>query len=72
MLQTTAIGFRWRQGREEGGEDVKWVWLCEGCVATPIQEMKLAVAWAVLYSGIDECVCSVACGIGCLLLVSRH
>ena len=31
--------------------------------------MKLALVWAVLYSGLDECGCSVAmwvlCGMGC-------
>ena len=33
----------------------EWVWLCEGCVAPPIQEIMLAVAWVVLYSGLVEC-----------------
>ena len=54
----TTVGICWQQGREEGGEDVEWVWLCGGCVAPPIQEIRLAVVWAVLYSGLDECVCS--------------
>ena len=56
---------------EEGGEDIKWVWFCGECVGPPIQLMRLAVAWAVLYSGLVECVCSVdlwvlcaICGIG--------
>ena len=38
--------------------------------------MRLAVVWAVLYSGLDECVCSMAmwmlcvnCGMGCGLPV---
>ena len=47
-------------GREEGGEDVEWVWLCGGCVVPPIQDIRFAVVWAVLYSGLDECVCSTA------------
>ena len=36
------------------------MWLCEECVAPTIHEMRLAVARAVLYSGIVECMCSVA------------
>lgn len=76
MRQTTTVGICWQQDREEGGEDVEWVWLCGGCVAPPIQEMRSAVVWAVLYSGLDECVCSMAmwmlcvnCGMGCGLPV---
>ena len=64
------------EGREEGGEDVEWGWLCGGCVAPSIQEIRSAVVWAVLYSGLDECVCSTAmwmlcvdCGMGCGLPV---
>ena len=53
---------------------------CAGCVARPIQEMRLSVAWAVSYCGLVECVCSVAmwflcvnCGMGCgLPVVMRH
>ena len=48
-----------QQSRKEGGEDMEWVWLCGGCIAPPIQEMRLAVVWAV-YSELYECVCSVA------------
>ena len=76
MRQTTAVGSCWQQGREEGDQDVEWVWLCGGCVAPPIQEMRLAVVWAVSYSGLEECVCSMAmwmlcvnCGMGCGLPV---
>ena len=57
MSVKDAVYLCWQQGREEGGEDVDWVWLCGGCVAPPVQERRLAVAWAVLYV---ECVCSVA------------
>ena len=46
---------------------MEWVWLCGGCVALPIQEMRLAVA------GLVECVFSVSlrvkCGMGCELPV---
>ena len=45
MWQTTTIGIFWQQGREEGDEDVEWVWLSGGCVSPPTQEMRLAVAW---------------------------
>ena len=45
----------------------------------PIQEMRLAVAWAMLYSGLVECVSSVAmwvvcvdCGMGFGLPVARR
>ena len=76
MRWTTTVGICWQQGREEGGEDVEWVWLCGGCVAPPIQEIRSAVVWAVLYSGLDECVWSTAmwmlcviCGMGCGLPV---
>ena len=48
MKLTTSVGICWQQVREEGGERV---WLCEGCVAQPIREMKFAVLWAMLYSG---------------------
>ena len=41
-------------------EDVEWVWFCEGCVAAPIHEMRLAVLLADLCSGFVECVFSVA------------
>ena len=34
------------------------MWLCGGSVAPPKQEMRLAVVWAVSYSGLDECVFS--------------
>ena len=57
MRQTTTVG---QHGLEEFDEDVEWVWLCGGCVAPPIQEMRLAVVWVVLCSGLDECVCSMA------------
>ena len=33
----------------------EWVLLCGGCVSTPMQEMRSAVVWAMLYSGLDEC-----------------
>ena len=56
MMWTTTVGICWQQGREEGGEDVEWVWLCGGCAAPPIQDIRSAVVWAVLYSGLDECV----------------
>ena len=76
MRQTTAVGSGRQQGGEEGDEGVEWVWLCGGCVAPPIQEMRLAVAWAVSYGGLEECVCSMAvwmlcvyCGMGCGLPV---
>ena len=26
MRWTTTVGICWQQGREEGGEDVEWVW----------------------------------------------
>ena len=52
-------------GREEGGEDVEWVWLCGECVIPPIQEMKLL--W-VLHSRLVECVCSVAMSVVCVKL----
>ena len=44
MRQTTAVGTCWQQCREEGDEDVEWVWLCGECVAPPIQEIRYAVA----------------------------
>ena len=43
-------------GSRAGRKDIEWVWLYAGCVAPPIQEMKLAVVSAVSYSGLDECV----------------
>ena len=43
MRQTTDVGLC---GREEGDEHVEWAWLCGGCVAPPIQEMRLVVVWA--------------------------
>ena len=30
--QTTSVGICCQQGREEDGEDMDWVWLCDGCV----------------------------------------
>ena len=48
MRQTTAVGICWQQGRGEGGEDVELVWLYGGCVAPPIEDMRLAVPWGVL------------------------
>ena len=54
--QTTSVGICCQQGREEDGEDMDWVWLCDGCVTPPIQEMGLAVALVVLYSGLVDCV----------------
>ena len=33
MMQTTSVVICWHQGREEGGDDVEFVWLCGGCVA---------------------------------------
>ena len=52
MMLTTPVGICWQQGREEGGEDVEWVWLCRGFVAPHILEMMIAVTWAALYSGL--------------------
>ena len=49
MRQTTAVEICWQQGRGEGGKDVELVWLCGGCVAPPIEDMRLAVPWGVLY-----------------------
>ena len=53
--------------------------LFERCVAAPIQEMRLAVAWAVLYSGLVECVFIVVmwvlcfnCWMGCCHPVARR
>ena len=50
---------------------MEFVWLWGGCVATPVQEMSLATAWAVLYSGLVECVTMWVlcfnCGMGCWL-----
>ena len=72
MRQTTSVEICWQQGREDGGEDVEWVWLCGRCVAPPIQKMRLSVAWAALFSGLVEYMCSVAiwvlcvnCGMSC-------
>ena len=54
------------------------MWFCGEFVAPPIQLMRLAVAWAALYSGLVECVCSVdlwvlcaICGIGYKLPVAK-
>ena len=76
MRQTTAVGICCQQSREEGGEEVEWVWLCVGCVSPTIQE-RLAVVWMVFYSCLFKCVCGVAmwvlcvkCGMGCGLLVA--
>ena len=55
-------------GPRESDEDVDWVRLCVGCVNSPIQEMRLAVAWAALYSGLVD-VCSVWSCWFCVLLV---
>ena len=30
--RTTTVEVCWQQGREEGGEDVEWVWLYGECV----------------------------------------
>ena len=46
-------------------EDVEWVWFCEGCVAAPIHEMRLAVLLAVLCLN----VCSVWQCEFCVLIV---
>ena len=74
-----AIEICWQQRREEGGDNIEWVWLCIGCVTRPIQEMRFAVAWAVFYGGLVEYVCSVVlwvlcvnCGMGCGLSVARR
>lgn len=48
MRQTMAVDSSWQQGQEEGEEGVFWAWLF-GVVAPPIQEMRSAVVWAVLY-----------------------
>ena len=73
MRQTTSVGIYWQQKkvtRTSSG--------CE-CVAPPIQLMRLAVAWAALYSGLVECVCSedlwvlcATCGIGYKLPVASR
>ena len=34
--------------------------------APPIQEIRSVVVWAVLYSGLDECVCSTAMWMLCV------
>ena len=60
MRQTTSVEICWQQGREEGSKDVEWVWLFGGCVVSPIQEMRLAVSWVAFYTGIVQCVRSVA------------
>ena len=59
MRQTTAVDSSWQQGQEEGEEGVSWAWLCGGVVAPPIEEMRSAVVWAVLYNGLVECACTV-------------
>ena len=67
MRQTTSVEICWRQGREDGDEDVEWVWLCGRCVAPPIQKMRLSVAWAALYCGLVEYnMCSVAIWVLCV------
>ena len=47
----------------------------EGCIAPPIKEMRLDVAWAVLFCGLVEFVSSVAmwvlCSMGCGLPVAN-
>ena len=45
---------------------MEWVWLCGGCIASPMQEVRLAVVWAVLYSDIFECVPSLAMWVLCV------
>ena len=77
MRQTTTVGICYRQSREEGGEDVELVWLFGGCIAPHIQEKSLAMVWAVLYSGLFECVCSVVLCVNCwmdcgLPVAKRH
>ena len=52
MMLTTSVGICWQQGREEGGENVEWVWLCRGFIAPHVQEMWIAVTWVALYSGL--------------------
>ena len=59
------IGICWPR---ESDEDVEWVWLCVGCVNSPIQEIRLALAWAALYSGLVD-VCSVWSCWFCVLMV---
>ena len=78
MSQTTSVQICWLQGREESGEDVEWALLCEGCIAPPTKEMRLDVAWAVLFCGLVEFVSSVAMwvlcsnsGMGCGLPVAN-
>ena len=39
--------------------------MSEGCIAPLIQEMRLAVTWAVLFSGLVECVFIVAMWVLC-------
>ena len=52
MRHTTAVGICWQQGGEEGGDvSVVVLRLC-----WPARTGN-AVAWAVLYSGLVECVC---------------
>ena len=75
-LCVAAVGICWR---EESGKDMEWVWLCGRCSAPPTQEMKLAVVWAVLYSDLHDCVCSVGIwvlcvnsGMGCELPMAKQ
>ena len=54
-------------------------WSGCGCVAPPTQEMRLAMVWAVLYSDLHDCVCSVGMwvlcvnsGMGCELPMAKQ
>ena len=58
MWQTIAAGICWQQDREEGGADED--------VSLPVQVMRLAVAWATLYSGAVDAVWLYRC---CVLIV---
>ena len=53
IRQTIVVEVCWQHCREESSEHVKWVLLCG---APSIREMK---SWAVLYSDLIECECSV-------------
>ena len=78
-VEATTVGICWQQGREEGGEDVECVWLCGGCVAPLIREIKcgrcctvaLMNVCAVIYMAMW--MLCVYCGMDCGLPVgSRH
>ena len=55
---------------------MEWALLCGGFVPLPIQEMRLAVALAVFYSCLVDCVAvwvqCFNCGMGCGLPVSKR